>query len=104
MCFFQVIDLSFPFPLFGGVHRQLTVSTAGALLTGNPDDVTPMPSHIAPFLSHMTPNERDTTIFYNEGTVGMRIPDASGFQMVEMCLAVQYYLLYKCECRLSRTS
>ena len=71
MIFFQVIDLSFPFPLFGGVHRQLTVLTAGALLTGNPDDKTPVPSHIAPFLSHMAPNERDTTIFYNEGNTTM---------------------------------
>jgi hypothetical protein len=39
------------------------------LLTGNPGDQERLPSHIAPFLSHIPPDERDHTLIYDTGNL-----------------------------------
>jgi hypothetical protein len=69
--------------MFGGVVRQVTLTTAGALLTGNPADKLRLPSHLAPFLTHIPPNERDHTLFYDKGLLTFN--NLKGFEIFQFC-------------------
>ncbi len=90
MIHFQSVNLSFPFPLFGGVVRNLTVTTAGALITGNSEDKLRLPSHIAPFLTNIPLSENDKTVFYDTGiNTILRNKNARYIQV-----KVEHYLLF----------
>ena len=65
---FKEAALSFVFPFFGRNVTNVTLATAGAILTGPADDVDlAVPSHIAPFLTTIEQDSRDTIEFHDAG-------------------------------------
>ena len=59
--------MRFDFDFYGQALEEIVITSAGAILTGNKDDVIHMPNHIAPFLSNLPPSDRDEVTYINEG-------------------------------------
>ena len=58
--YFQVIRLSKPIPFFGRFVENVTVSTAGGILMGDPEDPIPVPSYIAAFFTNKNVGDGDS--------------------------------------------
>jgi hypothetical protein len=67
------VSLSFSFPFFGTDVDSVTIVSAGVVLIGSPmhddedEDEMQVPSHIAPFLTSLPREPRDTVEYKDAG-------------------------------------